>query len=133
MYGLGGSVWTSDPERGRSIARRVRTGTIGVNRHLPDIAAPFGGVKSSGHGRDLGPEALAAHLETKSIYVCPPPTPGRVARSPPLRPGPAACVDDGPGHPRGVRPRQGPSSPACVARASPLTCAGGPGRSTMEA
>ncbi|MFF5710079.1 aldehyde dehydrogenase family protein [Streptomyces sp. 62] len=68
-YGLGGSVWTSDPERGRSVARRVRTGTIGVNRYLPDIAAPFGGVKSSGHGRDLGPEALAAHLETKSIYV----------------------------------------------------------------
>ncbi|WP_116202674.1 aldehyde dehydrogenase [Amycolatopsis circi] len=68
-YGLGGSVWTSDPARGQAVARRVRTGTIGVNRYLPDIAAPFGGVKASGGGRDLGPEALAAHLELKSIYV----------------------------------------------------------------
>ncbi|MFF4378305.1 aldehyde dehydrogenase [Kitasatospora sp. NPDC001547] len=68
-YGLGGAIWTGDPERGRSIARRVRTGTVGVNRYLPDAAAPFGGVKASGSGRDLGPEALAAHLEIKSIYV----------------------------------------------------------------
>ncbi|MFE5583557.1 aldehyde dehydrogenase family protein [Kitasatospora sp. NPDC056531] len=68
-YGLGGAIWTGDPERGRSIARRVRTGTVGVNRYLSDAAAPFGGVKASGSGRDLGPEALDAHLEIKSIYV----------------------------------------------------------------
>ncbi|MCX2748040.1 aldehyde dehydrogenase [Arthrobacter sp. MI7-26] len=68
-YGLGGSVWTADSGRGQAIARRVRTGTIGVNRYLPDMAAPFGGVKASGLGRELGPEALAAHQELKSIYV----------------------------------------------------------------
>ncbi|WP_156517584.1 aldehyde dehydrogenase [Rhodococcus sp. LB1] len=68
-YGLGGSVWTADSQRGQAIARRVRTGTIGVNRYLPDMAAPFGGVKASGVGRELGPEALAAHWEIKSIYV----------------------------------------------------------------
>jgi aldehyde dehydrogenase (NAD+) len=68
-YGLGGSVWTADSGRGEAIARRVRTGTIGVNRYLPDVAAPFGGVKASGLGRELGPEALAAHQEIKSIYV----------------------------------------------------------------
>jgi acyl-CoA reductase-like NAD-dependent aldehyde dehydrogenase len=47
----------------------VRVGTIGVSRYLPDTAAPFGGSKASGNGRDLGPEALAAHLEIKCIDV----------------------------------------------------------------
>ncbi|WP_370185259.1 aldehyde dehydrogenase [Rhodococcus wratislaviensis] len=69
QYGLGGTVWTSNPERGQAIAQRVRTGTVGINRYLPDLAAPFGGVKASGLGRELGPEALAGHLEVKSIYI----------------------------------------------------------------
>lgn len=68
-YGLGGSVWTSDPERGRDIARRVRTGTIGINRYLPDPGAPFGGVKDSGIGRELGPQSLDSYLVYKSIYA----------------------------------------------------------------
>jgi acyl-CoA reductase-like NAD-dependent aldehyde dehydrogenase len=68
-YGLGGSVWTSDPEKGVEIARRVRTGTIGVNEYFPDIGAPFGGVKASGLGRELGPEGLAAYQQYKSIYL----------------------------------------------------------------
>jgi len=68
-YGLGGSVWTSDPERGKAVARRVRTGTIGINRYLPDPGAPFGGVKASGIGRELGPEAIGAYQQFKSIYA----------------------------------------------------------------
>jgi aldehyde dehydrogenase (NAD+) len=68
-YGLGGSVWTSDPERGKAVARRVRTGTIGINRYLPDPGAPFGGVKASGIGRELGPGAVAAYQQLKSIYA----------------------------------------------------------------
>jgi acyl-CoA reductase-like NAD-dependent aldehyde dehydrogenase len=68
-YGLGGSVWTADPERGKAVARRVRTGTIGVNKYLPDPAAPFGGVKASGIGRELGPEAIGAYQQFKSIYT----------------------------------------------------------------
>jgi acyl-CoA reductase-like NAD-dependent aldehyde dehydrogenase len=55
-FGLGGSVWSADVERATEIARSVRTGTIGVNDYQMDIAAPFGGVKSSGVGRELGPE-----------------------------------------------------------------------------
>lgn len=47
------------PERGVAVAKRVRTGAIGVNTYLPDPAAPFGGVKASGIGRELDPEALA--------------------------------------------------------------------------
>jgi aldehyde dehydrogenase (NAD+) len=67
-YGLGGSVWTADPERGKDVARRVRTGTIGINGYLPDPGAPFGGVKASGIGRELGPGAIGAYQQFKSIY-----------------------------------------------------------------
>jgi acyl-CoA reductase-like NAD-dependent aldehyde dehydrogenase len=68
-YGLGGSVWTSDQERGEQLARRVQTGSIGINHFMLDPAAPFGGVKSSGLGRELGPEGLDAYLATQSIYT----------------------------------------------------------------
>lgn len=67
-YGLGGTVWTSDPERGTAVARRIQTGTIGINRYLPDPSAPFGGVKDSGLGRELGPEGLNAYMNVKTIY-----------------------------------------------------------------
>lgn len=68
-YGLGGTVWTTDPERGAAVARRVRTGTIGINHYLPDPVAPFGGVKASGLGREFGPEGLAGYLQTQSVYL----------------------------------------------------------------
>jgi aldehyde dehydrogenase (NAD+) len=68
-YGLGGSVWTADAERGKDVARRVRTGTIGINRYMPDPGAPFGGVKASGIGRELGPDAINAYQQFKSIYA----------------------------------------------------------------
>ena len=67
-YGLGGTVWTSDPDRGFEVARRVRTGTIGINRYLPDPSSPFGGIKDSGIGRELGPDALGNFQNFKSIY-----------------------------------------------------------------
>jgi aldehyde dehydrogenase (NAD+) len=52
-----------------AFAKGVRSGTVGINNHyLPDPTAPFGGVKASGLGRELGPEGLAAYLELKSIY-----------------------------------------------------------------
>ena len=72
-FGLGGSVWTGDPERGQDVARRVQTGSIGINHFMLDPAAPFGGVKASGIGRELGPEGLAAYLQLQSIYKAPPP------------------------------------------------------------
>src|SRR5580658_3200042 len=68
-FGLGGSVWTTDTERGKDVARRVRTGTIGINKYLPDPGAPFGGVKASGIGRELGPNAIGAYQQFKSIYA----------------------------------------------------------------
>lgn len=67
-YGLGGTVWTTDPDRGLNVARKVRTGSLGINNFALDIGSPFGGVKASGLGRELGPEGLSAYLTTKSIY-----------------------------------------------------------------
>ncbi|MFI0372503.1 aldehyde dehydrogenase [Actinomadura sp. 1N219] len=66
-YGLGGSVWTSDADHGVDVARRIRTGSCGVNMYTLDPNTPFGGYKSSGLGRELGPEGLHAYLEHKSI------------------------------------------------------------------
>ena len=66
-YGLSGSVWTGDPQSGVDVARRVRTGTYGVNGMGMDFSSPFGGFKDSGLGRELGPEGLEAYLEAKSI------------------------------------------------------------------
>ncbi|MFC4051839.1 aldehyde dehydrogenase [Actinomadura syzygii] len=66
-YGLGGSVWTSDVDHGVDVARRIRTGSCGVNLYTLDPNTPFGGYKNSGLGRELGPEGLHAYLEHKSI------------------------------------------------------------------
>ena len=68
-YGLSGSVWTDDVARGVDIARKVRTGTYTVNGFGMDFGSPFGGFKSSGLGRELGPEGLAAYLEDKTINL----------------------------------------------------------------
>jgi aldehyde dehydrogenase (NAD+) len=69
-YGLCGSVWTADPDRGLQVARGVRTGTYMLNSPVPiDFATPFGGYKESGLGREFGPEGLELFLEQKSITL----------------------------------------------------------------
>ena len=69
-YGLAGSVWTDDTDRGLAIAARIRTGTFGVNQgYTMDPFAPFGGVKGSGYGRELGREGIDGYTDTKSIAV----------------------------------------------------------------
>jgi acyl-CoA reductase-like NAD-dependent aldehyde dehydrogenase len=73
-YGLSGSVWTADAARGLDVARRVRAGSFGVNQpYSMDPAAPFGGVKASGMGRELGREGLDGYVELKSISGAPKP------------------------------------------------------------
>jgi aldehyde dehydrogenase (NAD+) len=68
-FGLGGSVWSRDADRAIGVARRVESGTVGINGYLPSLGSPFGGVKASGLGREFGPEALGAYQQMKSIYV----------------------------------------------------------------
>ncbi|KOU59823.1 aldehyde dehydrogenase [Streptomyces sp. MMG1533] len=70
-YGLGGSVWSADPERATAFARKVHSGSVGVNHYANDVGAPFGGVRHSGIGREFGPEGLAAYQQPKSIYLDP--------------------------------------------------------------
>ena len=69
-YGLCGSVWTADNDRGLGVARQVRTGTYMLNAPVPiDFSTPFGGFKESGVGREFGPEGLEGFLEMKSIAL----------------------------------------------------------------
>jgi acyl-CoA reductase-like NAD-dependent aldehyde dehydrogenase len=68
-FGLSGIVFTQDRDHGLAVARRIETGTIGVNAYLPDLTAPFGGIKNSGLGRELGPDGLASYQQPKTIYV----------------------------------------------------------------
>lgn len=71
-YGLGGTVWSADADRAVKVARRVRSGTVGVNHYLNDPVAPFGGIKQSGIGRELGPEGLHPFQVFKTVYLPPP-------------------------------------------------------------
>ncbi|MBB4158227.1 aldehyde dehydrogenase [Streptomyces cinereoruber] len=67
-YGLGGGVFSTDRDRATAVARRIETGTIGVNSASFPMEAPFGGVKNSGIGRELGPASLDPYLELKTIF-----------------------------------------------------------------
>ena len=67
-YGLGGTVWSSDPSRAMAVASAVQTGTIGINGYVPEPVAPYGGIKASGIGKEFGPESLASYQSVKSIY-----------------------------------------------------------------
>ena len=67
-YGLSGAVFSADFDRAMAIARRFRTGTVGVNGgNWFDTASPFGGYKQSGIGREWGTEGLEDFLEVKTI------------------------------------------------------------------
>jgi NAD-dependent aldehyde dehydrogenases len=69
IYGLDGGVWSADPERAKAFARRMRTGQVQINGATFNPLAPFGGVKQSGHGRELGRYGLEEFLEVKSIQL----------------------------------------------------------------
>jgi geranial dehydrogenase len=69
QFGLGGSVWSSNNEHALKVAKKVNCGTVGVNGYVPSIGAPFGGVKGSGIGRELGPEAVDSYQSFKSTYI----------------------------------------------------------------
>lgn len=69
-FGLSGSVWTSDTDRGVAVASQVRTGLCAINSGIiVDPKSPFGGFKASGIGREMGPEGLSAYLETRTVVL----------------------------------------------------------------
>jgi betaine-aldehyde dehydrogenase len=69
IYGLGGGVWSADPERAKRVARRIRTGQVSVNGGGFNMLAPFGGYKQSGRGREFGHHGLEEFLEIKSLQL----------------------------------------------------------------
>jgi betaine-aldehyde dehydrogenase len=68
IYGLSGSIWTRDGARALRVARAIETGVLSVNSNTSvRVSTPFGGFKQSGYGRELGPHALDAYTEVKTI------------------------------------------------------------------
>jgi len=69
-YGLGGSVWTEDLDRGERVARRIESGCVFVNELTKsDPRIPFGGVKDSGYGRELSEHGIKEFLNEKTVWV----------------------------------------------------------------
>jgi acyl-CoA reductase-like NAD-dependent aldehyde dehydrogenase len=69
IYGLSGSIWTRDGARALRVARAVETGVLSINANTSvRVTTPFGGFKQSGYGRELGPHALEAYTEVKTIF-----------------------------------------------------------------
>ncbi len=66
-YGLSGAVFTGDVDRGVRVAERMRTGVVEINGSPIGLSAPFGGFKTSGIGRENGPEGLSSYVELRSI------------------------------------------------------------------
>jgi aldehyde dehydrogenase (NAD+) len=68
LYGLSGYVSSGNLERARRVAKRIRSGTVHINGARPDFAAPFGGYKQSGNGREWGTQGFEEFLEIKSVF-----------------------------------------------------------------
>jgi acyl-CoA reductase-like NAD-dependent aldehyde dehydrogenase len=69
IYGLSGSIWTRDGARALRVARALDTGVLSINANTSvRVSTPFGGFKQSGYGRELGPHALEAYTEVKTIF-----------------------------------------------------------------
>ena len=69
IFGLSGAVYAGTQERAIAAARQIRTGQVAINGGAFNVAAPFGGYKQSGNGRELGPHGLTEFVELKAMQL----------------------------------------------------------------
>ena len=73
IYGLSGSVWTRDGARALRVARAMECGVVSINSNTSvRVTTPFGGMKQSGVGRELGPDALEHYTDVKNVFYATP-------------------------------------------------------------
>ncbi len=68
-YGLAGSIWTGDVQRGVELSRQIQSGIVAINSFGGHLAASFGGMKSSGIGYEMGPEGMHAYMRLQSVSL----------------------------------------------------------------
>ncbi|WP_458354333.1 aldehyde dehydrogenase family protein [Peribacillus frigoritolerans] len=70
IYGLASGIWTNDLKRAHRMARGIQAGTVYVNTYsMLDSTTPFGGMKQSGFGRELGVQAMDMYTQSKSVWI----------------------------------------------------------------
>ena len=69
-FGLNDAVYSANTDRALRVARKMQSGNISINNgQMLDVGIPFGGIKQSGYGRELGPEGLDAYFEIRTIFL----------------------------------------------------------------
>ncbi len=69
-FGLGASAWTNDPEEQEKLINDLESGMVYINQMVvSDTRLPFGGVKASGHGRELGPNGIKEFVNAKTVWI----------------------------------------------------------------
>ena len=120
-FGLGGSVWTRDVARGQRVASQVETGMMFINNiDWSDAELPFGGIKNSGYGRELGDMGIQQFVNKKLVRTA------SMARSGLMYVNVAILKETRPGERRVALTRRSP--PSCTSSAPCCICSAAPGR-----